>query len=95
MCSTAMISNWRIDYSKYSVSLTDQKKVFFWVGGGHLKCAIKRTSFPRPPPTPSHFLFFSFSLFHLETTTFSVSLYLQFSRLLLCYLLYLVTEIVP
>jgi len=31
MCSTALISKWHMDYSKYAVSITDQKKLF---GGG-------------------------------------------------------------
>jgi len=61
MCSTAMISNWRIDYSKYSVSLTDQKKVFFWVGGApQMRYKTNFVSSPAPHPLSFSFLFLFF-----------------------------------
>lgn len=83
MCFTAMISNWRIDYSKYSVSITNQNN--FFLGGGRVGAPQMRyeTNFVSSPPTLSHFrfllfCFFSFSLFHIETTTFSISLIFSF-----------------
>ena len=55
MCSTAMISKWRMDYSKYSVSLTDQN--FFFGGGGTTNALQNKLRFLARP----HPLSFSYS----------------------------------